>query len=402
MIKKLDLVLLLALMGCLLALADVVKSEPKADGQFEFVRPKKNEASSNETQQANLLERADEPVRLNLEESTASIIYPLLEAQLLAFSDHPEKVDRRGLLFRGGLIPFKPVRFQYYHQGGRVDNDLWLRLELKNLGTKKAVVQLIEGKGGPDSDYFQAGHVNNLQFLSRVAHGESRNLMLEPGESLTLFCQNMPYDEVLSGSAQFTLYEGSNVGFSLLSLQDPEESPSFNLLTKASDVHARGIYACTDQFVNRIFNLPEDKDVQVAIGAVRQPNVYQEPELKGDYGVIYAMRFLVNNNSEEDKTVHVIANPRGGKATVTALLQTEVLEESPPPFTWLNAQVPALESFRNGGAWQDCSLHRESEAFQENVIGQFCAPAQKSTLVRLLTIPEGASNYPVRFILRAK
>lgn len=332
-----------------------------------------------------------------------NVAYPNLKTELLAFSDHPERVKERGLLFKGGLIPFKTLRFQYYHEGGKEDNNLWLRLDLRNNSSrKKAAIMLIEGEGGPDADYFQAGHKNNVEFLQRLATGCGRLLLLEPGQSAAIFCKKLPYCQVLSGTTQFTLLEGSEVSFNLVALEDPQEMASFNLLSNPKDVHARGIYACADQFINKVIKVGNNSQSEVfaAVGAVRQPNIALGPELKGDYGVVYALQFLLINETEQNANFDLIVNPRGGKATATILKQTDFYAGIVDSSAWLSDQAPDLELFRFGPQYNDCSLSKEIEPFTEYKASTITLPAKQSAVVRLLTIPEGASNYPVRLIMR--
>ena len=329
-----------------------------------------------------------------------NIAYPNLKTEVLAFSDHPERVKERGLLFKGGLIPFKPLRFQYYHEGGKEDNQLWLRLDLRNNSQrKKAKIMLIEGEGGPDCDYFQAGHKNNVQFLRHLTAGCGRILEIDPGQSMTVFCQKLPYCQVLSGTTQFTLLEGSEVSFYLNAL---EEMLSFNLLSNPKDVHARGIYACADQFINKVVVVSDSKvaEARAAVGAVRQPNIIAGPELRGDYGVVYALQFLLINKTESEADFELIINPRGGKATATVLEQTDLYNQIIEPDIWLSEQVPDLAYFRFGNQYTDRSLSKEAEPFSEYKAASLAVPAGQSAVVRLLTLPEGASNYPVRFIMR--
>lgn len=325
---------------------------------------------------------------------------PVLDASLLAFSDHPERVDKRGLLFSGGLLPFKPLRFQFYHEGGRPDGDLWLKLTLANNGPKPAKIQLIEGLGGPDADYFQAGHANNLQFMERLAYGCGRILELEPGESCQLFCLNLPYEQVLSGTEQFTLLEGSEVVFRLFALQSEEEQVSYNLLSKASDVHARGVYGGASRFISRYLDMSKEDYAYAVIGSARQPNILQGPELKGDYGVIYGVSFLVKNPAWSDQSLELLFSPRGGKATASMMAQAEPLRMKEPE-KWLSRQIPSLQFFLRGSAfWRTVRQSREVEAFKTERLATFTVPKESCLIVRLLTIPEGASNYPVRLILR--
>ncbi len=283
------------------------------------------------------------------------------------------------------------------------DNQLWLRLDLRNNSRRqKATIMLIEGEGGPDRNYFRAGHKNNEQFLRHLAAGCGRILEIEPEQSVTVFCQKLPYCQVLSGTTQFTLLEGGEVSFYLNALEDPQEMLSFNLLSNPKDVHARGVYACADQFINKAIIVEDNKasEVRAAVGALRQPNIIVGPELRGDYGVVYALQFLLINPTASAANFDLIVNPRGGKATATILEQTEFYNQIIEPADWLREQVPDLAYFRFGNQYNERSLNKEADPFSEYKAASFSVPAGQSAVVRLLTLPEGASNYPVRFIMR--
>ena len=232
--------------------------------------------------------------------------------------------------------------------------------------------------------------------------GCGRILEIDPGQSTTIFCQKLPYCQVLSGTTQFTLLEGSEVSFYLNALEDPQEMLSFNLLSNPKDVHARGIYACADQFINKVVVVSDDKasEVRAAVGAVRQPNIIVGPELRGDYGVVYALQFLLINKTKNEADFELIINPRGGKATATVLEQTDFYNQTIDPEVWLSEQVPDLAYFCFGNQYTDRSLSKEAEPFSEYKAASIAVPAGQSAVVRLLTLPEGASNYPVRFIMR--
>ena len=238
--------------------------------------------------------------------------------------------------------------------------------------------------------------------MRHLTAGCGRILEIDPGQSMTVFCQKLPYCQVLSGTTQFTLLEGSEVSFYLNALEDPQEMLSFNLLSNPKDVHARGIYACADQFINKVVVVSDSKvaEARAAVGAVRQPNIIAGPELRGDYGVVYALQFLLINKTESEADFELIINPRGGKATATVLEQTDLYNQIIEPDIWLSEQVPDLAYFRFGNQYTDRSLSKGAEPFSEYKAASLAVPAGQSAVVRLLTLPEGASNYPVRFIMR--
>lgn len=322
---------------------------------------------------------------------------PQLDACLLAFSDHPECVKSRGVLFKGGLVKLKPVRFQYYHLGGREDNNLWLRLRIKNNGPKKALLQVLEGVGGPDGNYFQAGHNNNIDFLANFTAGKTRLLEVEPRGELDLFTRQLPYDKVISGTEQFTLWQGDNVQFYLLSLQDPQEEASYSELADSNDVHARGFYPLTDRFVNLVWDMQEE--IWAPVGGVRQPNYIRGPELKGDYGTIYSIKYLILNDSDVEKNFTLYFNPRGGVATAT-IYGTLKTVENVEAHQWLNDSLPSWQGLsKDGNTFELWEVPKEVQAKEMYPIHSFTIPAHTRIVLHALTVPEGASNYPIRLVL---
>ncbi len=296
-------------------------------------------------------------------------------ARVLAFSDHPERVRNRGLLFQAGLLRFRAVRFQYYHEGGRREGPLFLSVRLRNRGSAPARVHLIQGAAGPDPDYFAAGHRNNQVFLRRLVAFEGRVQVLAPGDSVQVALHRLPYEQVVSGTLQMTLLEGRDLEYALFAMHDPTEPVGFDLLSNPLDVHARGIYPAADQVASRAWVLGSTPG-RVALGAVRQPNLLEGPELKGDYGVVARVELLLSNPKPDPQKVEFLFNPRGGPATGTFLARVDQ------------------------GEVLDWSVARPVPAFAELPMAVVEVPAGGQLCLTLWTIPEGASNYPVRIMWR--
>jgi len=308
-------------------------------------------------------------------QTVRNVALPRLEPSLVAFSDHPERVRRRGLLFQGGLMAFKSVRFQYYHEGGREEGPLYLSVRLFNRGTVPARIHLVEGAGGPDPEYFPSGHQNNVVFLRRLLAFEGRVVSLAPGESRQVALHALPYLHVVSGTLQMTLLEGRDLEYALFAMHDPAEPVGFDLLSNPQDVHARGIYPAADQVLERGWEVGPTPAV-LAFGAVRQPNVLEGPELKGDYGVVIRVDLRLVNPLDHPQRVELCFNPRGGAATGTFLARI------------------------GQGEWLDWSVPNPVPAFAEVPLAVLEVPARGQVCLSLWTIPEGASNYPVRVLVR--
>ncbi len=291
-------------------------------------------------------------------------------AAVAALSDHPEDVDRRGLLFSGGLTPHRTVRFQYYHLGSLRGSDPGLGLFVSNHGTETARLYLRSAAGRPSLDYFSTGHTNNVLWLEAEKFGEGEFLDIPAGQTRIIFRQDMPEEMVVSGTLGLSQTEGPPLQFGLLASPDPDDLPALNNLLKETDVHSRGFYPVATQRVERSYVVGQQKESRIAVGALRQETFSGVRELRGDYGVVYDLDLELVNPTEKPVKIELLFNPRGGAATGSFLLDEKIVE------------VP------------------RTEAMTEAPVAVWELPGGTRRKVRVRTLPEGASSYPVRIILR--
>lgn len=288
----------------------------------------------------------------------------------LAFSDHPEKVKKIGQLYDGSLIALRPVRFQYYHLG-EIDGGAYLKVTLFNPNPSSSRVHLRSAVGGPDGDYFAAGHQNNVEYLKAWGQRQGRVIEVPPGWT-TVAVHPLPKGKVVSGTQEMTLLGGKPVHFGLFALSSPDSQKGLSLLSDAQDVHARGVYPVANEKVIRSHRVGQE-DTFAAFGAVRQRNLWESKELRGDYGVLYEFEFHLSNPTAHKAPVKFIFNPRGGAATGTF---------------WIAGR--GLVEVENTKAYQT------PEFFQLEL-----KPGEERVL-RMWTLPEGASSYPVRVVMSSR
>ncbi len=308
---------------------------------------------------------------------------PFPDAALLVFSDHPERVTQCGLLCRGGLPGLRAVRLQLYHQGGRQE-PLYLVLRLHNSGRERAVVSLASGVGhGPGDNYFQAGHDNAGLFLHNLLEAKlGHRFVLEPGEWRTVWQEMLPQEEVVSGTFQWFLSRGSRVEYALFASDTAQGPWLYNLLSNEKDVHARGYYPVAERVTQQTVEVGDwqkERDSHYwAIGATRQPNAFSGPELKGDYGVLYRWDLTLRNSSDTPRKLEFALNPRGGKATASFYVYM----------------------CRAAQPWRHWERVDELEAFQWHSLDELTLAPHSECRCTIYTMPEGASNYPVRLVVR--
>ncbi len=286
-----------------------------------------------------------------------------------ALSDHPEDFPRTEMLFSGGLSRLKPVRLQYYHLGSLPGRDPNIRLYLTNPASEPARVYLRRGEGLPSEEYVDTGHGNNVVWLARESAGEGEFVDLPPNSTTVLHHQPMPLEKVVSGTVEMTLVEGSPLLFNLISAKDLESEVGLNNLLKESDVHSRGFYPVAIQRAARTYRCGQP-ELRLAIGGLRQDTFSGVRELRGDYGVVYEIKLKLSNPTDQVRTTQLLFNPRGGDATATFLIDDKVVEVG------------------------------RTEAFKEVMVEEFSLLPGENREIWLKTVPEGASSYPVRLIVR--
>jgi hypothetical protein len=290
-------------------------------------------------------------------------------AAVAALSDHPEEVDRGGMLFSGGLVGQRPVRLQYYHLGALAGGAPSIGLILTNAGSRPATVHVMSAAGEPSSDYFPTGHGNNVAWFATQSRGEGELLELAAGETRMVYRQPLPMERVVSGTLGLTLVDGPPVQFALVASPEADTPLALNNLLKEGDVHSRGFYPVATHRLRRRHVIGQ-AETQVAIGALRQETFTGVRELRGDYGVLYVVEVEVVNPTDKPATVQVLLNPRGGEATATFLWDGRIVE------------VP------------------RTAAKVEATMGTVQVAAHSRKVMRMQTIPEGASSYPVRIVVR--
>lgn len=296
---------------------------------------------------------------------------PLLDPTFLMFSNYPEKVRERGLLFSGGLIRHQPVRFQYYHLGHPESKARFLLLRLYNPGETSAGLHVVRGCGGPSGDFMKEGHLNSLEFLSRFAVNEGEILTVEAHSSLNLATIPLPPGEVVSGTYQIHLLEGPPLEMYLFSVDDEKQSISYPSITDPKDPHAAGVYPIANFYMRDAFRSAE-KEKFLTIGDFALQNYLPQKSLAGAYGCVYNIRMKLQNSGHEAAEIQILFQPRGGHATATFLIDDEII---PVGFTRVGKEVLLRRIPLQPGEEKDLTIR---------------------------TMPEGASFYPVRLIFRSR
>jgi hypothetical protein len=292
---------------------------------------------------------------------------PIQPARLLV-SDYPERLTANGLLFTARLERTPAQRFLYYHYNPGTEPARRILLKARNASNAPATVQMIDGSAGPGPNEMEVGHLSTKRFLVREARNEGRVVTIAPGATINLVDHPLPPQSVDSAILQLRLVTGDPIDLALVAqdaLAPTDQSIETTQLLAGGVPHARGIYPVPTFYFDRTYDV-DGEDLDIAIGQLPLPNLRQGEALSGDYGVEMSMSVVIVNMTKGPRSIALYANPRGGRATGTFLIDGTVM------------QAHALPAFSRFKIWQE---RINAGTFRR---------------IKIVTMPEGGSSYPLR------
>ena len=299
-----------------------------------------------------------------------NIALPPIEPARLLVSDYPERLTADGVLFTARLDRAQAQRFLYYHFNPATAPARRILLKAHNGSNAPTTVQLIDGSAGPGVNELEVGHLSTERFLVQQVHNEGLVVTIPPNATVNLLDAPLPPANIVSGILQLRLVGGDPVDLTLLA-QDAnaplDQSISTTELLAGGAPHARGVYPVPTFYFNRTYDI-DGPDLEIPIGQLPLPNLLEGEALAGDYGVEQAMNVVVVNMTRGPRAIALYANPRGGRATGTFLIDGTLV------------QAHGLPAFSRFKIWQDT------------------VPPGTFQRVRIVTMPEGGSSYPLRLV----
>jgi hypothetical protein len=297
---------------------------------------------------------------------------PVMRPASLYVSDFPERLSENGVLFSADLPPYQAQRFLYYHYNPAGQPARRIVLKAENSSQQPALVQFISGQAGPESNEMEAGHLSTERFLVRLAQNEGTVLTIPPGTTATLVDQALPPGTIVSNLLQLFEIEGAPLHLTLLAqdANDPVDGPVPKTgLLSGDHPHARGIYPIPEFFFDYAYDA-SGEDLEIPIGQIPLPNLLQGQALAGDYGVLQSVTIRMSNYDRRNaRNVALYANPRGGRATGTFIIDGVLVQaHALPPFSHYKLR-------------------------------QYTIPPGGFVRTEIVTMPEGGSSYPLRLIV---
>jgi hypothetical protein len=271
----------------------------------------------------------------------------ILEPVLMFFSNSPEYIKENGYLISGYVSKFTPMLIYFYHLNDtEIYKELVIRFCNSNSLNEEDNEIYIDGVFSSGKNYFKVGaDVNNKMlknFNPNYFNFKNEYIIKIPFKS----------KELLSGF--LWIFSSNGLNFESY-VSDYDSNLDYRYLLKIDDKHVKGIFG-----VGRILTyLPINQDI--IVGDIPLSGIQANMLLKGTYKVMY--HFVVDRKGE------VYFNPRGGI--------------SRPSFIIYN---------------KFSSLYfTKDEVFREYTENKL---ADKLYIKEFITLPEGASYYPVRYIIK--
>lgn len=293
---------------------------------------------------------------------------PPIQPNRLLVSDYPERLSANGVLFTARLDRTQAQRFLYYHYNPATEPGRRILLKARNSGNAPATVQMIEGSAGPGVNEMEVGHLSTKRFLVRETRNEGRVTSIAPGATVNLVDHPLPPQMVVSAILQLRLVTGDPLDLALIAqdaMAPTDQSIDTTQLLAGGAPHARGVYPVPTFFFERTYDV-DGEDLDITIGQLPLPNLRQGEALSGDYGVEQAVTVVIQNNARGSRAVALYANPRGGRATGTFIIDGTLV------------QAHALAAFSRFKIWQE---RINAGTFRR---------------IKIVTMPEGGSSYPLR------
>lgn len=291
-------------------------------------------------------------------------------ADLLMVSNSPERLRSHGLWFEGRLGDSQSARLLYHHvNAAGVDSELVV--ELWNLGPSRSRVQVIAGTGGPTRDESWAGHRAASNFLGNRAGNVGWIVEIPPDTATPVLAHSISSGATSSGLLELRALGAANLSVRLYLAPRRSERMAHPITDYLeSPLLGQWHYPEARREVSATYVVGRDWAF-VTIGNQATPGMVEGDLLAGNYGLIYDISLDLSNPTAEEARVVVLLEPAGGSARATLLVDGQQVETA--------------------------LMQADSQA---EVARYQLAPGERRR-VRIQTMPEGGSNYPVRLVARA-
>lgn len=328
-------------------------SEPSVEAQLTVIPP------------------SGRPLTRVLPVRVTTVVLPWSDAQALFVSNSPETLPYGKVLYAGSLGTGQTVRLLYHHQNGSRHQNMVVRADLSNPTREPLTLWIAAGAGGLGPSELDAGHVAARSFLEQYWRHAGFLLSVPPNTTVPLLVHDLPPGAVASGVVQTSLVDGARLNLEVVARLEGEPDPPPLSFAPDFDVeHQRGAFP-RPQIVRSATYTLGGPSASLEVGADR--DLLREAQthvpLQGNYGVTYRFDVTLVNPTLQPGAVALSMHAEGGPARGTFWVDGRVIDGPP-----VLPSTPQLLT----------TIH---------------VPPLGRRLVRIATMPESGSNYPVRLTL---
>lgn len=300
-------------------------------------------------------------------------IIPWNDAETLLVSNSPETIPFGKVLYKGALTTSQTVRLLFHHQNGSKSQHMFVTVTLSNPASDAATAWVQGAVGGPSQDEVTPGHDAARLFLSDYARHAGFLVRLPANTTVPVVVEDLAPLAITSGIMQVGLVDGSRLNLQVAARKTSESDPP--MLSYAPDfdrVHQRGAFVRPQigrTVTYTVGGPPAQMDLAVDADLLHEGQT--GTLLQGNYGVVYRFDVNVTNPTPVQATAALVLHADGGQARGTFLIGDQMVES---PLVQPHAP---------------------------QVIFTLPLPPQSRRTLRILTVPESGSNYPVKLTLGA-
>jgi hypothetical protein len=300
-------------------------------------------------------------------------IIPWNDAETLLVSNSPETIPFGKVLYTGALSAAQTVRLLFHHQNGSKTQHMYITVTLSNPDREPASVWIQGAVGAPSQEEVTPGHDAARIFLDEYAHHAGFLLRLPGNTTVPLFVEDLPPLGITSGIAQFGLLDGQRLNAQVVArLATETEPPPDSFAPDFDRVHQRGAFVRPQ--IGRTLTYTVGGPPAIMVLAADADLLHEGQTgalLQGNYGVVYRFNVDVVNPTSAPAPAALVLHADGGQARGSFVINDQVVESV---LVQPNAPQPVFA---------------------------FSMRPQTRRTLRILTVPESGSNYPVRLTLGA-
>jgi len=310
------------------------------------------------------------PVETELPVEVRVLNVPLPLPPQLLVSNYPEKITAPGVLMRERLLGKTPVRLLWHHVN-KSERPLRFVVRLANLGASPARIHITESASGPHFDEIFVGHQAMRRYLQLEQQGEGYVLRVPANRLLELYDVHLPPQRIVSGLARITPLEGDNLLLEVLADGTWPQDAYFPLLPEMLPNNPPLTFYSFDAEKNIVLNYEAGGPwTFFHIGKDYSSNL-QGQKLYGDYGVRYTITIQCQNRTLETARCALSLRASGGVARMSYCLYGQLRET------------------------------KLLQAGAEEIIERFELSPGEQRQLKLITMPESGSHYPITLAIRS-